>query len=97
MKLNFNFQLKDLAGNDVPGDAGNTARVLANTIASLNRGNSIKMYDWALKLWNLKPIEIDDIDALMLEEIIETTDMLTIAAKAQMKQYIISLKPKTTK
>lgn len=94
MKLNFNFQLKDLAGNEVPGDSGNTSRVLANTISSLNRGNSIKLYDWALKLWNFQPLEIDDSDVLMLEEIIETTDLLSIAAKAQMKQHIINLKSK---
>ena len=94
MKLNFNFQLKDLSGNKIMIGEANTGKILANTLCMLNKGNSVKLYDWALKLWNGKPLEIDDTDANVLIEIIETSESLTILAKAQMKQYIEEAKPK---
>lgn len=92
MKLDFKFNITDLAGKEIPNSSAD--KILANTLSTLNKGNSIKLYDWALKLWNGKGIEIDDTDTEVLQGIIETSEMLTVLSKAQMIEYIKSKKPK---
>ena len=81
MKLNLDFQIKSLDGKDVPGDNGNASKGLGACLASSNKGNSIKLHAWALKLWNKEPIEIDKTDKEMLEAIVDTTEFLTVLAK----------------
>jgi hypothetical protein len=94
MTLNFTFKFKDLAGKDIPGDNGNAGKILANMLSQQNKGNSIKMYDWALKLWNGKPIEVDDSDFDVLIALIENSEFLTIMAKAPLIEYMKSVKKK---
>lgn len=93
MKLNFNFKVKDLSGKEIEGAEAN--KLLANTLSMLNKGNSMKLYDWAVKLWNGKPLEIDDTDGEVLQELVKNSETLTVLAKKPMLDVIEEgLKPK---
>ena len=94
MKLDFNFQVKALDGKDIQGEGGSAGKILGGFLSAQNKGNSIKLYDWALKTWNATPLEIDDTDADVLIGLIETTEMLTVLAKVPLMEYIKSVKAK---
>ena len=79
MKLDCNFQIKGLDGNDIQGEGGNAGKLLSALLASQNRGNSIKLYDWALKVYNGTPLEIDDTDVDVLSGIIESSEQLPLS------------------
>lgn len=95
MKINFNWELKGLDGR--PMQNGNAGKALAQALAQQNQGNSIKLHDWALKLWNNSALEIDDTDADVLVALIERTESLTILAKAPMIEYLKKVKEKSDK
>jgi len=99
MKLNFNFKIKGLDGKEVTGPDEMTfaSKLLAGTLSQGNTGNSIKLYDWATKLWNSGNLEIDDTDSLVLEELINTSQALTILSKVPMMKHIQSVREKSKK
>lgn len=86
MKLNFNFKIKDLDGKVI--EKADANKLLADMISGLNRGNSMKLFDWASKLWNGKHLEIDDTDARVLRELIDTSDKIVILVKAPLLDLI---------
>jgi hypothetical protein len=88
MKLNLNYQLKDLAGKSVQGEQANASKALAGALASANKGNAIKLMDWALKFWSCKAVELDKTDKEFLEGFVETTEMLTALTKVSILDSI---------
>ena len=92
MKLDFNFQITDLNGKAIEGENGKAGKILGGFLSAQNKGNSIKLYDWALKTWNGTPLEIDDTDADVLVGLVETTEMLTVLAKVPIINYIKGVK-----
>lgn len=88
MKLNFDFNVKNLGGEIIQGENGHAGKLLASVLSQMNKGNSIKLYDWALKLWNKQALEIDDTDVKVLETIIEESQMITVLAKVPMLEHI---------
>lgn len=90
MKLDFNFQFKGLDNKEMTG--ASAGKILSQILASQNKGNSIKLYDWALKLFNDTPLEIDDTDADVLVALIENTEALTVMAKVPLVNYIKKIK-----
>ncbi len=86
MKLSFNFKIKNLEGKAIEGAEAN--KLLANMLSSMNKGNSMKLYDWATKLWNGKSLEIDDTDARVLKELIDTSEALTVIVKVPLIEVI---------
>lgn len=97
MNLNFNFKLKDLNGKSIEGDNGNAGKILGQMLFSQNKGNSLKLHDWALKVFNNKPIDLDDTDTNVLYGLIEQSEWLLVASKAPMLSYIDSVKDKEKK
>lgn len=95
MKIDLNWFIKGLDGKPiVNAHAGQT---LAQAISLSNKGNSIKLHDWALKLWNETPLQVDEMDADALIALIENSEMLTILAKAPLIEYIKKAKEKADK
>ena len=92
MKLDFNFRFKDLSGKDLQGESGLANKMLANVLSNQNKGNSIKLFDWSLKLWNEGIIEVDDTDSEVLSALIENTETINVIAKAPLLKYIKSAK-----
>jgi len=84
MKLDFNFNLKDLDGNDIQG--GEAGKIIANLLVQGTKGDPIKYWDWALKIHQKKPIDVELSDATTLEIFIKSHESLPILTKAQLLQ-----------
>jgi hypothetical protein len=81
MKLDLNFDLKDLAGNPIP-DA-NCGKVVANTLIQGAEGDALKFWGWATKLHNGEVLNLDDSDAETFKNFIKSSQSLTILLKSQ--------------
>jgi hypothetical protein len=93
MKLNFNFQFTGLDGKELKELKGETAgKILAGYISSLNKGNSIKLWDWAIKLYKGDELDLDASDLEVFIGLIDTSENLTVLSKAQILGYIDEVK-----
>ena len=82
MKLDFNFNLKDLDGNDIQG--GEAGKIVANLLAQGSKGDALKFWDWALKINQKKVIDVEISDASLLESFIKDHEGLPVLTKAQL-------------
>lgn len=75
MKLNLNFQFKNLAGTEIRGDGGHAGKNLAQVLYQSNVGDSLKFSSWAIKLFNSPHcIELDRTDKDVLVGFLETVN-----------------------
>lgn len=85
--LNFNQTLKGLDNTEVL-DQSNTpvtlGKLLSSQLANSNRGDALKYFTWATKLYNGEELELDLSDEQTLKEFIKSNENLTILAKAQL-------------
>jgi hypothetical protein len=86
MTFDFNQPLKGLDGKEVmAGDQPLTlGKLLGNQLASANKGDALKLFNWAMKVYNGEAIDLDESDTNTLKEFIKQNDQLTILAKAQL-------------
>lgn len=84
-KLNFNVPLKQLDGTDVKdGDKPLTiGRLLSSQFASANKGDALKLFTWAQKLYAGEELELDPSDKDVFKEFVKNSESLTILVKAQ--------------
>ena len=92
MKLNLNFQFTALDGKEVEGEMGHAGKALGMALANANEGNSIKLTDWALKLWNGGVIEVDNSDKGVIKAFVESTKGMSNLAKKQILDAIEKVK-----
>ena len=85
MKLNLNFGFKTLDGSEVDTASKAVANILS--VGPTPGFNSIKAYDFALKLFNEGEIEIDRTDLNILEKIVTDSQLFNFA-KAQILEAI---------
>lgn len=83
MKIDLNFQLKNLDGTDMQCDQAHAGRILAQVLAESNKGNSVKLMSWAIKLYDKETIELDDTDLETLRAFVNNTEFLKNLAKYQ--------------
>lgn len=88
MKLNLNYQIKDLTGKPIDGENANASKALAGALAGANKGNAIKLMDWALKFWACKIVELEKTDKEFLEAFVETCETLTALGKVSILNSI---------
>lgn len=85
--MDFNVSLKGLDGQEVLDEKGQPVKVgklLASQLAFANKGDALKMFGWAQKLYAGEPLNLDKSDAQTLKTFIESSDSLTVLSKAQM-------------
>jgi len=85
--LDFNQALKGLDGSEVLNEKNEpltVGRLLSTQLASASKGDALKLFGWAQKLYNGEVLDIDKSDESTLKEFIKGCDSLTILAKAQM-------------
>lgn len=85
--LNFNVALKGLDGQEVKDEKGEPlmiGRFLSSQLASATRGDALKFFGWAQKLYNGDSLDLDKSDESTLKDFIKSNDQLTVLAKAQM-------------
>ncbi len=83
MKINLNFNLTNLEGKEIEGD-NNAGKLLANLLAGSSDGKSIKLWEWALKLYKGEELDLDTTDKDVIYAFIETSKQMSNLAKAQM-------------
>jgi hypothetical protein len=83
MVVKLDYQLNRLDGTPIEGDEGHAGKLVGRILAGQNQGNSIKLWDWALKLYNKQNLEIDSTDVKVLIGLIEADPQTTVLAKAQ--------------
>lgn len=83
MKVNLNKQFKNLSGEEMKGQS--KAQVLAEVLSQSNKGNSIKLYAWALKFFAGEEVEMDDREFKELKAIVAATELLPNMFKAQIE------------
>jgi len=82
----FNIDLKDLDGKplkDATGKNETAGRLLARTLASQSKGDALKLFGWAQKIWNCEKLDLDNADQKTLNEFVENSEVMTVLAKAQ--------------
>ena len=84
-KLNFNVPLKQLDGTDIKeGDKPLTVgRLLSSQFASATKGDALKLFTWAQKLYAGEELELDPSDKDVFKEFVKNSESLTILVKAQ--------------
>lgn len=87
-KVDLNFQIKDLDGNDI----GLANKAFANTLMAEKSGDAVKLFDWAMTLNKSGIIEVDESDFNKIKDIIEKSETLFIIAKAQLLKYLLTVK-----
>jgi hypothetical protein len=81
MKLDFNFELKSLDGQVI--ENANAGKLIANSLVSETKGDALKYWDWANKLYTGKSLDIDLSDAEVLKNFIKQHEGFTVLLKAQ--------------
>ena len=87
MQLNLTQQVKSLDGSEIQEAWIN--KLVANTLVQSNKGDALKFYNWALKLYNDEILDIDASDFETLKNFIKNHDQLTILVKAQVLELLI--------
>ena len=82
MKLDFNFNLKDLSGEEIQ-DA-NAGKLLAQSLINQTKGDAIKYWEWALAINKGEVIDLDTSDQGVIKSFIKDNESLTILAKSQL-------------
>lgn len=65
---------------------------ISKLLVADTKGDSIKVYDWALTLYSGKPIEVDKSDLKTIRDFVEGHPMITNLAKAQIINYLDTIK-----
>jgi hypothetical protein len=86
MKLDFNFNLIDLDGNQI--ENANAGKLLANTLVQQAKGDAVKYWEWALSLNKGEIIDLDSSDQETLKNFIKDSEALAVLAKGQLLQVL---------
>lgn len=81
MKLDLNKKLVGLDGVETEGTT--IGKLVAQYLASSNKGDSLKIMDMAQKLYNDKPLDLDPSDTEFLKNFIKENESFTNLLKAQ--------------
>lgn len=84
MKLDFNFNLTDLEGQEI--ENANAGKLLAGALVQQSKGDAIKFWELALKLNKGEIVDLDSSDQQLLKSFIKDNESLTVLAKGQMLQ-----------
>jgi len=99
IKVDLNVPLKGLDGTVVNenGTPLTCGKVLANQLASASEGDAIKMYGWAVKMYENQPVEVDDSDFKKMRDFTEASKQMSILAKAQILSALDECKDRSKK
>jgi hypothetical protein len=87
MKLDFNFDFIGLDGQVFEG--GNAGKMLAGALASASKGDALKFWDWAKKLFKGEVLDLDKSDQETLKGFVKDSESFTVLAKAQLLEIFI--------
>jgi len=82
----FNLNLKGLDGTEIKDENGEfitLGKLLANQIAFSGKGDALKLFNWAQKMYAGEEVELDAAGVITIKELINNNEQMTIIAKAQ--------------
>jgi len=85
-KVNFDFRLKDLAGNDI--ESFNIKEQVANIIAGTSSRSPIRSMEIARKIFNDGEIELPSEDIEIIRNAILINDQITDLVKSQILEKL---------
>lgn len=83
-KIDFSGDILDVSGAKL----GDMSETLAVTLQQSNKGNPVKVWGWAMKIYKDKFITVDDADLDFLKNFIEESANLFNVSKAQILERI---------
>lgn len=86
MKLDFNFNLVDLDGNEI--ENANAGKLIANSLVQQSKGDALKFWEWALALNKGEVLDLDSSDQETLKNFIKDSENFAIIAKAQLLKVL---------
>lgn len=86
LTINLDVSLKRASGDEV--EDSNMAKIVSNQLVSLTKGEPLKYWLWAQSLWKKGTVQLDKPDFVKLQEVVESSDSLTILAKAQILERL---------
>jgi len=93
LKIDLNVPLMGLDGKKAQGDDDATlGKYLGVALVQSTKGDPIKMYIWAQKLFKGEAIEVDKSDKKTIENFVNEHDSLTNLAKAQILEIFYAVK-----
>jgi len=96
MKLDFNFNIKDLSGNDVleQGKAIPMKNIFSNALISpaVKIGDVLKKWSLAQRIDKDGLVDIDEADLSLIKQIANEKDVFVPAVQAQLLLYLDSIK-----
>ena len=87
MKLDFNFNFIGLDDQVFEGDSA--SKMLAGALASASKGDALKFWDWAKKLFKGEVLDLDKSDQETLKGFVKDSESFTVLAKAQLLEIFI--------
>ncbi|MBA4851358.1 hypothetical protein [Emticicia sp. BO119] len=93
MKLDFNQPIVGLDGNVIEGS--NMGKILADQLAIATKGNALKFWEMATKLYCGEAIDLDQSDQSIVKDFIEKHESLPNLTKAQLLLVFIETEKKT--
>lgn len=88
MQVDLNFDLIGLDGTK----AAVAGELTAGLLMSQSKGDSIKLFDWAMSFYKKEVVTMDASDLIKLKEIISNAENVTVLAKAPILKYLDTLK-----
>jgi hypothetical protein len=85
--LDFTKPLVGLDGSTIKDETGkevSLGKLLSGQLAGSNKGDALKLFTWAQKLYNDQPLDLDPSDRATLKDFITANETLTVLAKAQL-------------
>lgn len=89
MIVDLNFELFALDEKTVIATA---SELVSEILARQSKGDSIKLFDWAISFYKKLVVTMDASDLIKLKEIISNDVTLTVLAKAPILKYLETLK-----
>ena len=81
--INLNKQLLGLDGIELSNETANAGKLLAQQLANKTKGDAIKLWGLATRLYSGEKLTIDDADLALLKTQTEQSESLTVLAKSQ--------------
>lgn len=81
MKINMDLPILGLDGKEL--ENSNLGKLIAQVLVQSSKGDALKLWHWAQKLYAGEELDLDPSDAETLKSFIKDNETLTILAKAQ--------------
>ncbi len=86
--INLNFDLTNLDGSKI----GNAGAIVGQHLVLGNKGDALKFYSWGMAFHKGENVNLDGSDFRKLRDWTEASETLSILVKAQVLNYLDSLK-----